>query len=820
MPDGTILNGGDYISTQYKPFYGLELAAFGGLGTSPRLFDTAKVGNTTYGDPDLGSPNKKCPGGGVGVGKGGAPGENGDNPCQNCDYLGNVLIIQEDNGYEAQPDDNKDGGVMTFDFSPAVDEIYEISLLDIDYPVWITVVCLDEDGKKQEKPPIKVPLRGNNSLQSIVLNTKNVVQLLLTLKRSGAVSSLSFCYPPPGPSPTPATTLAPSPVVVPTSTPPTSVSTPTPGAAPTPGTVPSSPTPGSIISASPSSSPSESPTESPSEVPTKSPVEVSVPPTSIVIPTLTPPTPGSMPSVPTVGTPAPVSASPSSSPSESPSEEPSSSPVSKMPVTVPTLRPPTKVVSPTQLPLVPTPAASKPPSQVPPTNAGVCNAITVDFNEAANGADLPAGLYVENEWNAFGFKLSATGGVGKKPRLFDTANPGTARLGDPDLGSPNERCPGGGPGIGEGGEPDTIGANCSPLGNVLIIQERNNRLDIPDDNYKGGMIKFDFTSASNYVYSIGLLDVDYKTTIRITYKSDAGSTETKAIQVPILGDNSYQTVPIDTANVVKLVVDATRSGAVSSIRLCPSGTTTPTSVPATTAPPPKPTSSPQPPPTSGGGLKPTFIPSTQAPPTEAAGECELVTVDFARDADGNSLSPGQYVELEWESYGLVLASKNGFGNKPRIFDTSNPGTVEAGDPDLGSPNQKCNNSGPGVGIGGEPGSPGENCKPLGYALIVQENNAQMEIPDDNAKGGVLTFKFLQEGGTYVKEIEILDIDYRGARIITSFRNPGKGWRKKRFRVKNLGENSVQTVRIEQDNVRWLKLHLRESGAVPSIRFCR
>ncbi len=60
MPDGTVLIGGDYISSQYKPFYGLELAAFGGLGTLPRLFDTAEVGNATYGDPDLGSSNKSA----------------------------------------------------------------------------------------------------------------------------------------------------------------------------------------------------------------------------------------------------------------------------------------------------------------------------------------------------------------------------------------------------------------------------------------------------------------------------------------------------------------------------------------------------------------------------------------------------------------------------------------------------------------------------------------------------------------------------------------------------------------------------------------
>lgn len=161
----------------------------------------------------------------------------------------------------------------------------------------------------------------------------------------------------------------------------------------------------------------------------------------------------------------------------------------------------------------------------------------MDGNKYANGTALAGGMYVENEWTSFGFQLSSTGGLGKKPRLFDTVNPGTFRYGDPDLSTPNERCPGGGPGIGEGGEPDAPGANCNPLGNVLIIQERNKPPDVPDDNVNGGMIKFDFTLRANYVYDIGLLDIDYKTTIRVIYECEIGTTETKSIQVPILGDN-------------------------------------------------------------------------------------------------------------------------------------------------------------------------------------------------------------------------------------------------------------------------------------------
>lgn len=201
LPDGKKLDKGEYLTRQYKLFYGLELSAAGGLGSAPRLFDTAQVSNITYGNLDLGSPNRNCFVGGPGIGSGSSPGPNGDNLFQNCPCipLGNVLIIQEDNGYEAQPDDNLFGGVMSFDFLPPVDEI-EIELLDIDYLASITVVYIDDEGKMQEKPPFDVPRRGSNSLQKIALNETNVVQLRLNLQSSGAVPSLSFCYLPPGPS--------------------------------------------------------------------------------------------------------------------------------------------------------------------------------------------------------------------------------------------------------------------------------------------------------------------------------------------------------------------------------------------------------------------------------------------------------------------------------------------------------------------------------------------------------------------------------------------------------------------------------------------
>jgi hypothetical protein len=128
------------------------------------------------------------------------------------------------------------------------------------------------------------------------------------------------------------------------------------------------------------------------------------------------------------------------------------------------------------------------------------------------------------------------------------------------------------------------GANCSPLGNALIVQEMNDMMDVPDDNVDGGTIVFDFDPKATYVSSIGLLDVDYKTLITVLYMTASGEmAEPKNIQVPQLGDNSYQLLSIDTDNVVQLVLRMTRSAGVTSITFC--YPPIPTAPPVETPPP-------------------------------------------------------------------------------------------------------------------------------------------------------------------------------------------------------------------------------------------
>lgn len=108
----------------------------------------------------------------------------------------------------------------------------------------------------------------------------------------------------------------------------------------------------------------------------------------------------------------------------------------------------------------------------------------INFDTSGNGTVLTSDDYISKEWfDIYGVTITAdvTGRRGGftpegKARIFDTKNPGTClKNGDPDLGSPHKKCPGGGPGTGSQGEPGMPGENCVPQNNVLIIQESNKR---------------------------------------------------------------------------------------------------------------------------------------------------------------------------------------------------------------------------------------------------------------------------------------------------------------------------------------------------------
>jgi hypothetical protein len=97
--------------------------------------------------------------------------------------------------------------------------------------------------------------------------------------------------------------------------------------------------------------------------------------------------------------------------------------------------------------------------------------------------------------------------------VFDSANVRSRLPGDDsDLGAPNERCPDGGPGVGAGGGPDGAYPNCSPQGNLLIIQ--NPEEEDANDSPFGGCITVEFIRYVELV-DMGLLDLEEGAKIKV-----------------------------------------------------------------------------------------------------------------------------------------------------------------------------------------------------------------------------------------------------------------------------------------------------------------
>ena len=223
-------------------------------------------------------------------------------------------------------------------------------------------------------------------------------------------------------------------------------------------------------------------------------------------------------------------------------------------------------------------------------------------------------------------------------------------------------------------------------------------------------------------------------------------------------------------------------------------------------------------------ILPSEVPSagpsfSSAPSASPSRTCKNVLIDFEEDGSGATLLAGAYVKYEWlDDYGIVVtASSAGTGytpdDRPRLFDTSNPGpNDDNGDVDLGSPNQLCNSGGPGVGNGGVPGSQGENCVPQGLVLVIQESNKLQW--DDDRDGGVITFSF-DHPVDEVFEIGLMDIDDNETRIEVTFEEGPS----QIIAVNGLGNNSVQSVTLNVLAATSVRVIFAESGAVTHLYLC-
>ena len=204
--------------------------------------------------------------------------------------------------------------------------------------------------------------------------------------------------------------------------------------------------------------------------------------------------------------------------------------------------------------------------------------------------------------------------------------------------------------------------------------------------------------------------------------------------------------------------------------------------------------------------------------------CEVVKMDFDTLADGSPVEAGSYVRKDWLiEYGVNIRAFGieGAGYTPdekgRIFDSSSPGNSV----DLGSPNNKCDPPGPGSGVGGRPGEPGENCVPQGNLLIIQDGtNIDPDDPDkvfvppaDSPAGGFLNFYFIRP--TFLQSVTVLDINT--SRAYVKIYRVGKGSRT--YKIPRKGHNSAQEIVIERSDVYKIHVFFPGNGAVSDLSFC-
>ena len=164
-----------------------------------------------------------------------------------------------------------------------------------------------------------------------------------------------------------------------------------------------------------------------------------------------------------------------------------------------------------------------------------------------------------------------------------------------------------------------------------------------------------------------------------------------------------------------------------------------------------------------------------------------VVVNFETDGNGSPLSAGTIIDNEFANFGLNVTSQDQVNNPAMVFDSANP---TGGDTDLATPD-------------------------LGNLLIISEDADQSD-PDDDAAGGTLTFTW--DEAVTVDTVTLVDIDSNEAGGSVALFFDANGGLISSVSIPALGDNSIQTIDINVDNVARMDINLVSSGAVAELVF--
>ena len=155
-------------------------------------------------------------------------------------------------------------------------------------------------------------------------------------------------------------------------------------------------------------------------------------------------------------------------------------------------------------------------------------------------------------------------------------------------------------------------------------------------------------------------------------------------------------------------------------------------------------------------------------------------IDFETDGFGNLLTAGDVIDTEYQNLGLTISATQ-YG--AMIFDSANP---TGGDTDLSIPG-------------------------LDNILIISEDGNSSD-PDDNAHGGTITFTL--DNPINIRSIDLVDIEETGGTVVTTDINGEIT----STPINNPGDNSFQTLVINDGEVTKVEVNLAGSGAISGLEF--
>jgi protocatechuate 3,4-dioxygenase beta subunit len=158
--------------------------------------------------------------------------------------------------------------------------------------------------------------------------------------------------------------------------------------------------------------------------------------------------------------------------------------------------------------------------------------------------------------------------------------------------------------------------------------------------------------------------------------------------------------------------------------------------------------------------------------------------------DFEGFDKGTVIDNEYASLGVTISASGG-SNQAMIFDSANP---TGGDGDLKTPGYGANNT-----------------TAQGNILIISEDGDSSD-PDDNARGGTIAFDF--DNGVNINSLSFVDIEENGGKVFTTDANGNVTTTD----IPGVGDNSFQTLTINDDDVVKLEVQLKGSGSISSLDF--